>query len=283
MDISKEIIIITELLKISDADLAKEIDVSNKTISRWKKKEVVIENNNIEKLYNYAYSKKIYINQIYEELEKEEYENKENKILFHGAKGNILFPISLTHSKINNDFGIGFYLGENFKQASTYISNSRFNNVYSFKLNTIDLKIYEFDVSLEWMLIIAYFRGWLKKYEETKLIQDLLNKIKDVDVIIAPIADNKMFDLISEFINGYINDEQCKHALSATNLGKQYVLKSEKSLSNLIFLNKFYVSRFEKNDCLSMRLEMNKINQDKVVAARINYRNKGKYIDEILK
>ena len=88
------------------------------------------------------------------------------------------------------------------------------------------------------MIAIAYFRGWLNDYKDSPLIKRLVSKLSDYDVIIAPIADNRMFDIIAEFVENEITDEQCRHALAATNLGFQYVLKTNKTLKMLSFLKK---------------------------------------------
>ena len=167
----------------------------------------------------------------------EENEKDNIKLLFHGAKGDIIFPLDLNHSKETNDFGIGFYLGENFSQASTYISNSISKYVYAFSLNLNNLKISKFNVDSEWMLAIAYYRGWLTNYSNGEIIKNIIKKVEESDIIIAPIADNRMFDLISEFVEGSITNKQCEHALAATNLGNQYVVKTQKGLENLLLFS----------------------------------------------
>jgi len=73
------------------------------------------------------------------------------------------------------------------------------------------------------MLTIACYRGTLEKYESHPMIQKLIEKSRDYDYIIAPIADNRMFQIINSFINGEITDEQCKHCLAATKLGEDKV------------------------------------------------------------
>ena len=70
-----------------------------------------------------------------------------------------------------------------------------------------------------------------------------------VDVIIAPIADNRMFDIINEFVENEITDEQCRHALAATNLGYQYVLKTVKAVDSISYLQEMYVCNKEKESC----------------------------------
>ena len=140
----------------------------------------------------------------------------------------------------------------------------------------------KYDVNREWMLTIAYFRGTLTKYQNHPIIKNLISKMENVDYVIAPIADNRMFRIIDSFISGEITDEQCKHCLAATNLGYQYVLLSEKAVSNLKLLERCYLSNEERNHYRKMRIEDNRISEDKVKLARIQYRGKGLYIDELL-
>ena len=63
-------------------------------------------------------------------------------------------------------------------------------------------------------------------YKNHPTIKTLIEQSKDCDYIIAPIADNRMFQIINAFIDGEITDEQCKHCLAATNLGMQYIFIS---------------------------------------------------------
>ena len=282
MDLKKEIIAIRELLNLTQSELASLIKVSYETINRWESEKNDVEDYNVEKVYSFAYKNKIYINKIYEQLYKEN-ESKTNKVLFHGCKQEITFPLDLLHSKPNNDFGIAFYMGENLKQASTYICNSSSSKVYAFNLDISNLKIKKFDVSREWMLAIAYYRGWIENYKNHKIIKKIIDDVNSNDVIVAPIADNKMFDIISEFVRGEITDLQCEHALAATNLGMQYVLRTKKALNNTSLISLCYISTLEKEACIKERLDMNSLCQDKVKIARIEYRGKGHYIDELLK
>ncbi len=283
MNVYNEIIVICETLNLSESELAKELDVSFETINNWKNKKK-IDDSNLEKLYSFAYYKGIKFNNIYEQFYKEDFSSESNVILFHGAKKSFCMPIDFeNNSKKRNDFGVGFYLGQTFEQAANYISFLDANNVYCFKLNLTNLKIYKFDVNTEWMITIAYFRGWLDDYKECNYIKKILNKIKDIDVIIAPIADNRMFDIITEFIEGNITDEQCKHSLAATNLGFQYVLKTNKTLENITYIREMFVCKKEKEKCIENRVSISENGIQKVKLARIEYKNKGQYIEEILK
>ena len=144
------------------------------------------------------------------------------------------------------------------------------------------LKCKIFEVNQEWMLAIAYFRGKLTEYKNNPIIKKIIEQITNVDYIIAPIADNRMFEIIDSFIEGEITDEQCKHCLSATDLGSQYVFHTAKALKQVQILERCYVSAAEKNHYITTRQDFSTINNDKVKIARKKYRGQGKYIDEVL-
>lgn len=147
MDVSKEIKLLCNVLNLTETELGKEIGVSYETVNNWKNNRKKIDISNIEKLYSFAFNKGIRINNIYEQLLKENNDNDKNIILFHGAKKDFKMSIDIdTNSKTNKDFGKGFYLGENYEQAANYISTINKNLVYAFKLNLNHLKVFKFKV-----------------------------------------------------------------------------------------------------------------------------------------
>lgn len=151
------------------------------------------------------------------------------------------------------------------------------------KFKPENLKCKKFSVNREWMLTIAYYRGRLEEYRNTEKVKQLAKTTEGIDYIVAPIADNRMFEIIDSFIDGEITDIQCQHCLAATNLGMQYVFVSEKALSNIKLLERCYLTENEKEAYLNSRQESFKMNMDKVKLARKQYRNQGEYIEDILK
>lgn len=282
INIHEDIILIRELNNITREDLAKKLDVEPITLLRAENKEHSLSKKLIEKIYNYAFENKIYLNKIKEMLNKEELINN-NVLLFHGSKQEISSKIDLKYGRKNNDFGQGFYCGESYSQSASFVYNYPDSSIYMFSFKPDNLSFYKFNVDQEWMLIIAYYRGKLDKYKYSPLLISILDKIKDKDYLIAPITDNKMFSIIDSFIEGEITDEQCKHCLAATNLGNQYVMLSNKCLNNLVMLEKLYLSQLERKYFENLKNEENKISDDKVKIAKIEYRGKGQYIDELLK
>lgn len=58
---------------------------------------------------------------------------------------------------------------------------------------------------------------------------------RDYDIVIAYIANDRMFVVLDRFFNGEITDKALINSLSALKLGKQYVALTEKSQRWKIF------------------------------------------------
>lgn len=114
------------------------------------------------------------------------------------------------------------------------------------------------------------------------MIQGVLNRLNGVDYVVAPIADNRMFQIIDSFIEGEITDVQCRHCLSATNLGNQYVFFTQRAADQIKILRRCYLASVEKEAYISVRSEDAQGSNDKVKIARKQYRGQGQYIEEIL-
>ena len=272
---------IREILGLTQSELATQLGVEQVTISRNELGKTKPSTKLLEQVYEFAFKKNIKLNILKEMLWRENLKNN-HKLLFHGAKSEIEGTIDVHKGRKNNDFGQGFYTGESYKQAISFISGFEKSSVYFLDFDNRDLKCKEYKVDQNWMLTIAYYRGALEQYKEHPIVKDLVVQSRDCDYIIAPIADNRMFQIINSFIYGEITDEQCKHCLAATNLGSQYVFITEHAASNVQLIERCYISSNEKEYYMNKRSSDTKLGDDKVKLARIQYRGKGRYIDEIL-
>ncbi|XME04119.1 DUF3990 domain-containing protein [Lachnospiraceae bacterium C1.1] len=272
---------IREILDITQAEFASRLGIQQVTISRNETGKTSASEKLLEQVYNFAFNNNIKLGRLKEMLWLEQMKPG-HKLLFHGAKSEIDGGISISRSRSNNDFGQGFYAGETYAQAISFASGFDHSSVYYFDFDESDLKCKRYKVDQEWMLTIAYFRGTLDEYREHPTVKKLIDEAGNCDYIIAPIADNRMFQIINSFIAGEITDEQCKHCLAATNLGNQYVFTSERAVRKLKKLERAYISSCEREHYMNIRTEETKLGYDKVKLARRQYRGKGKYIDDIL-
>ena len=156
---------------------------------------------------------------------------------YHGSRQGIEGEIDVNRN-INKtlDFGHGFYLGNTFKQSSTFIAGEEGGKdriyKYSFSLEGLDyLELRD----IRWVFYVAYNR---KKIKESKENATLLRQIRKVinhpyDVIIGPIADDKMAISMDNFFNNIITYGQLIKCLTQLDIGDQYCLKTSKAINNL--------------------------------------------------
>ena len=279
---SEDLKAIREILGLTQTELASELGVQQVTLSRSESGKTQPSDKLLEQVYGYAFDHGVKLGRL-KEMMCTENMKQGHKLLFHGAKTEIHGEISTKVGRRNNDLGQGFYTGEKYDQAISFVSGYEKSSVYFIDFYDKGLKLKKYGVNREWMMTIAYYRGALDEYKDHPIIKRLVAESHACDYIIAPIADNRMFQIINSFIVGEITDEQCKHCLAATNLGNQYVFTSDKACKQLKIVEKCYIPANERDYYMSIRGEYSKLGEDKVKLARIQYRGKGKYIDEILK
>ena len=277
---SKDIKTIRTILQLTQQSFADALGVSRVTLVRYENGVSIPEPKILEAIYDLAYRKGIRLAKAKAELLLDDHPNE--IILFHGAKKEIDGPIDANHTDGPADFGNAFYLGENLEQAGSWVFNRKGSSVYCFRFTPdSDWKAISLPIGMRWMQAILYFRGRLDKYRIPASLQKDLDEIALCDYLIAPIADNQMYDVLETFGRGEITDEACLHALSANRLGKQYVMKSERACQRLVFADRFYLCQEERKALESQKANQFAERERKVRLSLIEYRRKGKYIDEL--
>ena len=274
--IKKDIDFILEAEGITISELSETTGISRNTLEEINKTGKT-SSGVCEKFYAYIYDKGYRINSTKETLLKENH----TKVLFHGSKSG-LSEITHTGARDTCDFGTGFYLGETFSQALAFVFGNKNSSIYSFTYSLEGLQIKDFDCSLDWMLAICYYRGALDAFMPNERVSKTVKEVEAADLIIAPIADNKMFYTMAQFTEGEINADVALHSLSASNLGLQYVIKTEKALNKLHPIEKYYLCNPERDDCRKRSTERGYEIDTKLKLAKREYKN-GLYIEEILK
>ena len=133
-------------------------------------------------------------------------------ILYPGS--NIEFKeIDLNKSKPNKDFGKGFYLSDNYKQAA---------EMAQFKVITlggaVTVKQYEVDNSIlcDETMNIKIFTEYSKEWAEFVFANrnnDSEKTIHNYDIVYGPIANDKVGLQIRKFQDGSIDFEEFLHRL----------------------------------------------------------------------
>lgn len=269
---NEDISIMTELFDLSENELFEEVGISS-----------IDSKEDADKLYNFCYNNGLYLNDIKWQEYRELFNNSSKFLLCHGSRNGIKGPIRLDVSGESNDFGNGFYIGETLKQAGMFVAEEPNSCIYLMKFDSKGLKPARFLVTTDWMLAVAYYRGLIEEYKDHPKMRKIISKIDDCDYVVAPIADNRIFELIEAFTVGQFTDKQTLYALSATYLGMQYVLKSEKTLFNLQILDNCYLCPVEKSLYVQSSNIESITSLNKAKLAKNRYKDDGKYITELFK
>ena len=280
-DISRDIEAFRDFSGLTKTQFSQQLGIPRSTFHNWETGKTRPTESYLERIYGFIYSSGYRLNMLKEQMFRD-WQGKNTAILFHGAKEDLTGEVSLAYSADDNDFGKGFYLGESLLQSASFVCNYPGSSIYAAELKLKSLKLAEFEVDTDWMLTIACFRKKLNQYKDSPILKQLSDKVRHADIIRAPIADNRMFRILDEFIEGNITDLQCKSALSATDLGKQYVIISEKALKNLEIIQHCYLCEEEKKSYLAGKEEFNRISAQKVKYVKREFAGKGKYIEEVL-
>ena len=266
---------------ISIEQFADEIGLSRMQLYRLSNKLDLPSKSTLEKIYSYPYLHGIDLNKGKSALYMDN--ARDRKLLFHGTEADIKGQIDVDHSVPPNDFGNGFYAGETLPQAATWVANKDYASVYCFYARVDNLRAMTFYADRRWLYAILFYRNAFQGYDVPKEVHSLIEEIETSDIIIAPIADNEVYQTIQAFANSEITDEACIHAISASNLGNQYVFKNNDACKKLVFIDRLFLCTPEKAEYIVKKKALGKEGIEKANLAKIEYRREGKYFDELFK
>lgn len=141
--------------------------------------------------------------------------------------------ISPYRSRESCDFGQGFYTGDKPDQPKGLIAGWKDHVFYELECYIDDLKIKTFSNdyqgNMDWVLFIGFNRNkaGYRPYKNLDERYECYNE--EYDLIIGPIANDKMFQLMERFYSGDLCDKALISGLQQIKLGNQYVFKTTRS------------------------------------------------------
>jgi len=203
-------------------------------------------------------------------------------IVYHGSKKGLqgrIEPIS----RESCDFGKGFYLGTDPAQPLTLICDEDKPVLYTMKLDLTGLKVLKVEMNLEWAMLIAYYRGYMNEVKGSEIYKKYERLTDGYDVILGYIANDRMYRVMKSFFEKEITDVALINSLSALDLGRQYVCKTQKACDRLEIIDKRELTSLElailRNKSIVRRQEGIDLTEDIL----LKYRREGKFFDEILR
>ena len=161
------------------------------------------------------------------------------KLLVHGGSHIIMNP-EIREPERTLDFGKGFYLTTSKAQAERWVKNRLIN------IGDIGyVNLYEYQSSLaEKNLKVKIFETANEEWIDFVLANRMLdNFTHQYDIVIGPVADDKVFTQLSLFEGGIISKENLIENLLTHKLVDQYLFHTEKALPYLKYLSHYEVKK----------------------------------------
>ena len=270
---------------MSQTEFAKQLNVTFQTVNRWENGRALPNKLAQSKMFDLCKEKQLPVYDMI--LKKITDKSKAMKLdsnrvlLYHGSKSGIEGTIE-PKSRKQCDFGKGFYMGTDPGQTLTLICDYEKSKFYIVSVSTENLALIEVPADIDWAMLVAYHRGKMEKIDGTPFYNKYRDMTQDKDLIIGNIANDRMFFVIDNFFVGNVTDMALVNSLSALQLGKQYVVISQKGCDavrieaevELFYLERLFIKEIaEENRARGISLA-NDICK--------NYRREGMYFDEIL-
>lgn len=202
-------------------------------------------------------------------------------ILYHGSKSGLSGPIAPI-SRDKCDFGKGFYMGTDLAQPLTLVCDFEQSRFYVISLDLQGLSVLEVPPDLDWAMLVAYHRGKMDVVCDTPLYERYAQMVQGQDILVGPIANDRMFFVLDNFFQGNITDVALVQSLAALQLGRQYVAVTKRACGQVRVEKEIPLSHLERS-CLRDISEQNRA-KGISLANEIcrSHRRDGRYFDEIL-
>lgn len=270
---------------MSQTEFAKQLNVTFQTVNRWENGRALPDKLAQSKMFDLCREKQLPVYDMI--LKKITDKSKAMKLdsnrvlLYHASKFGIEGTIE-PKSRKQCDFGKGFYMGTDPGQTLTLICDYEKSKFYIVSVSTENLALIEVPADIDWAMLVAYHRGKMEKIDGTPFYNKYRDMTQDKDLIIGNIANDRMFFVIDNFFVGNVTDVALANSLSALQLGKQYVVISQKGCDAVRIEAEVELSYLER---LSIK-EIAEENRARGISLANdickNYRREGMYFDEIL-
>ena len=220
---------IRKKMNLSQEQLAALIGISPVTVNRWENEKAKPSLMAQKQLYDICVSHKLDLADYIVERE-QIHENR--SVLYHasrfGISGNIQ-PISRSRC----DFGKGFYMGTDPIQPLTLVCNEKNPVFYTLDFNTENLSVLDVEMGIDWAMLIAYYRGYMDDKTGSVVYEKYAHMADGCDVIVGYIANDRMYQVLTDFFERRITDTALIGSLSALKLGRQYVAITQKACDQI--------------------------------------------------
>lgn len=272
-------------MNMNQTEFAEKLNVTFATVNRWENGHALPNKLAQDKIYDLCKEHNVPVyDMVLEKIEdaSNSIELEQGRVLlYHGSKSGVEGKIE-PKSRKQCDFGAGFYMGTEPSQALTLICDYERAKFYIVSVAIDELKVLDVPADIEWAMLVAYHRGRMETVKGTAFYDKYQAMTEENDLVIGSIANDRMFYVIDSFFHGDLTDAALVNSLSALELGKQYVVVTQKGCDAVRIEKEIPISYLEK---LFMK-EVSEANREKGTSLANdickNYRREGLYFDEII-
>lgn len=149
--------------------------------------------------------------------------------LYHGGAEEIANP-DLAHSRKAVDFGLGFYVTPLYDQAMRWSEKRKRRN------GTAVVSRYEFDESAASSLKVLRFESYSEAWLDFIVTCRSLEDDSDWDIVSGGVANDKVFDTLEAFFDGFATKEQTIALLRMEMPNMQLCFRTAAALQTLRFI-----------------------------------------------
>lgn len=215
------------------------------------------------------------------ESEAAAYAKAGREVLFHGSKEGISGAISPSSRK-QCDFGSGFYMGNDARQALCRIADFSETVMYVVSVATDKLNVLNVEPGIDWAMLVAYNRGKMETAKGTGFYRKYEAMLTGKDMVIGSIANDRMYYVLDSFFQGNLTDEALVASLKTLDLGRQYVAVSSKACRKVKIEKEMKMSFLELLSMRDVSTDMRKAGVVQAMQLCREYRRKGRYFDELI-
>ncbi len=157
-------------------------------------------------------------------------------VLYHGSNCKIERP-DLSQSREDIDFAAGFYLTENYELAAKWACRKNRSFINQYKLEIEAFRVHRFSLNEEWLDFVINNRSLV-----------FTDKYNNYDILIGPIADDKLFGIIDLYESGFISAENAMKIMNCMHYGNQVVIKKQSAADQIKLIGCKELGVREKQD-----------------------------------
>lgn len=209
--------------------------------------------------------------------------HKQELYLLHGSRGGLKGEIRPC-SRENCDFGRGFYMGTNPNQVKGLVVSDRNPVFYELKIDLRKIPTTRrlYLTGKDWLWTVLACRKQSKEFAKSTLAKQAKVRLEQADLVVGPIADDRMNEAIRRFEENGLTDIALMHCLDSVDYGEQAVAKTPFACQQITILTERVIYGKEAENALQFSDEKRKEGQNVVNEMAARYNRAGKFLSEII-